>query len=206
MEKWSVHRNALIVGVLFVVLLFAMAFGCGKAHAGIYNNAGDLGEDSISFVITLLDTLGNPVVIDSTLDSAWVVVYYPNGDSAWGDAIALAQSEATVELYTNAAFGGDIRAVYRNSVANIDGSGINGTYSYDVMAKDSSLSLWTVKSGEFQVLASGDLSTSLDSLTSLYLPVTVLLDDSLGQSKQAVMAVVDDSLGGIQTGGSGGCG
>jgi len=160
--KTKENIGLVIIG-LFVLLGFLLAFTCGTAKAGIYNNSGTTAEDSICVTFFFADTLANPVVAASG-DSAWLITWYPGGEKAYRDsARIISDSRISVEnvdvLTRSMAF-----YSFQIAVATIDGGGQEGTYKYNFIAHDSSLGLTVVKEGEFQVYATADYSTWADRL------------------------------------------
>jgi hypothetical protein len=121
----------------------------------VRNNSTATSEDSLAIAFWLGDTLGQPTPIDTTgADSAWIVTYYPGGDTAFSDEIRLARVEPGIRLSVPVP-GGGVRGVqYRRKVSDIDGTGVNGVYSWVIYARDSSLKLWSPFRGTFQVYTS----------------------------------------------------
>lgn len=171
---WKWQKRWIVTGIIFLVFMWWFGFH-SDAFGGIYNNDGTLSEDSISIRFALLDTLGNPVQIDTTTDWGYVFVYYPGGDSCYSDSFIIAETDAHIEVNTSAEFT-DRWGTYKDAVANIDGGGANGTYTWTMFLRDSSLALDTWFHGEFQLLTSGDLSTTVNSINKV--GDSVLVDGS----------------------------
>lgn len=152
-----------------LVLLAAFLCVAGSAEAQIVrNNSTATSEDSLTIPFWLADSLGQPTSIDTTgADSAWIVFCYPGGDTAFSDEIRLARVEPGIRLSIPVP-GGGVRGVqYRRKVSDIDGTGVNGVYTWTIYARDSSLKLWTPFRGSFQVYVSTThtFATNQDSVS-----------------------------------------
>lgn len=128
--------------------------------AGIYNNSGTVSADSISIVFYNLTVDGEPAQLASD-DSVWVHFFYPDGTSAFDDSIAVSET-----FILEDAFRDSYMYTYRNSVDNIDGSGVDGVYSYYIVAVDRGAGIMTPVSGNFQLYQTGDLHAKFDSLAN----------------------------------------
>ncbi|MCH8992751.1 MAG: hypothetical protein IIA44_13525, partial [Acidobacteria bacterium] len=134
-----------------------------SAQAGIVNNSGTTAEDSIGIEFQLLDTLGNPVRVVSG-DSAWLFVWYPGGELAFTDSVRLTSDGKISERKLDAGSHAMAFYTYQNSIAAIDGGGIEGVYKWTLMAYDSNLALASTYNGEFQLYATADYGTWADRL------------------------------------------
>ena len=142
-----------------LVLLAVALCVAGSARAQIVRNAttGLTPADSLlPIIIQLWDSAGyNTVAIDTTLDSAYIIIHYPNGDSCYSDNFALDVSSEGGKVDLVRRYGSVIAASYTDQISNIDGIGRMGNYSYIVVARDSSLKLSNPPfgiRGTFQVL------------------------------------------------------
>lgn len=153
-----------LIPLIVVVLWFAVG-----AKAGIVRNgtSSQTGQDSLSVPLFVLDTAGNRVEFDTTADWGYIVVRYPNGVKAVSDSFTI-RGTNTPKIVKNAAeYGGFLQYCYRKQISDLDGTPINGTYSFEVTVRDSSLKLWTVvKNGEFQLYQTMTYATFNDSLTT----------------------------------------
>lgn len=149
-----------LIPLIVAVLWFAVG-----AKAGIVRNgtSSQTGQDSLSVPLFALDTAGNRVEFDTTADWGYIVTRYPNGVKAVSDSFTI-RGTNTPKIVKNAAeFGGFAQFAYRKQISDLDGTPINGTYSFEVTVRDSSLKLWTVvKNGEFQLYQTVTLSSLYD--------------------------------------------
>lgn len=157
------------LGLILIVLLWVT-----PAVAGIYNNSGTSPEDSLSVKLFVLDSLGNRVALDSTTadntvnDWGWIEVAYPDGTQAATDSFAISQRNTGKLKYTAGVYGQSATYTYRKPISDLDGGGLNGTYSYVVTVRDTSLKLGTVcKVGEFQLYTTNNISAKWDSTTQI---------------------------------------
>jgi len=150
--------------ILILVLLLPLV-----AQAGIVNNSGSGSEDYLTIPFSLLDTVGNPVAIDTTAsDGDWgvFIVYYPDGDSCYGHLFDIDPSAVSqVVLYNAAGTPENAHGRYAAQVSAIDGaSPVPGVYTYTLTLRDSSLHMFTAYRGEFQVYETADFTTFADRL------------------------------------------
>ena len=139
---------------LLVLLLMFLPPMCARA-SGIVNNTGTPGpEDSISFVINSLDSLGNP----AAADTFYVLVIGPRGDSVFSER----GINSTLTRIDSAFMGGYTTYIFKAQVSDIDGPGAIGKYSCQVVARKNSPLHRSVTVGEFQITSS-ELSDALDS-------------------------------------------
>jgi hypothetical protein len=164
---------------LMLVILGVFTF----TQAGIVRNGSTTGEDSLSVPLFVLDSIGNRAELDTAGDWGYIVSRYPNGGVADSDSFLIKGTNTAKIIKAAAQFGGFAQFAYRRPIATLDGTPTNGTYSYEVTVRDSSLKLWTVvKSGEFQLYQTRTYTDALDSLPRLAdLPtITQARLDSLG--------------------------
>lgn len=157
-----------IVIALAMLLLLPMVAGA----FGIVNNVGTTPEDSVSFIILNPDSLGQPL---GGLDSTKVLVLGPTGDSVFTETVTGVAGRVGVRSTGAGKY--DTVYYYKALVADIDGSGVPGTYSIRLMAVSNATGAWLrfSKTYEFQLTGS-DLS---DALFAIH-------DDSLGLSAGAI--------------------
>lgn len=138
-----------------LLCLIFILWPLGARSSGIVNNAGTAGaEDSISFVVNSLDSLGNPV----SADTFYVLVLGPRGDSLFSEK----GTNAALAHIDSALMGGYTTYIFKAQVSDIDGAGAVGKYTCQIMARKSSPLYRTVTVGEFQI-TSAELSDALDS-------------------------------------------
>ena len=142
----------LILLVIVAVVLGGNAFGFG-----IVNNSGSAPADSISIPFFLLDSAGNYTALASG-DSVFLYVFYPNGTLAFEDSAAFGDGS----IVTKTRHGFSVYA-YKEAVANLDGSGFEGVYSYVLTVHDKTgADLYTPHTGTFQLYATRDFDVAMD--------------------------------------------
>jgi hypothetical protein len=189
----------------FKIILAAMLIApLGLNAGGIVNNAGTSSEDSVSFIVYSLDSLGNP----TAADSFFVLVHGPNGDSVFAEAITVASPRLD-----SSQLAGFPAYAYCAAVADIDGPGRTGVYSIAIVAKRNSPLLRTPSVGSFQItgwelddmgdstgLAAVNSERAVDSLHLLIDSLSAVLD-TLRSQDDWIGGSLDDILAGL--GGSG---
>lgn len=177
--------------LIAIVLLWPCVAG-----AGIVHNSGSLGADSISMRLALLDTLGQPTKIDTTVDWGYLMVFYPGGDSCYSDSFLIAQSDAHIEIWTSAVFT-DTWFTYKEAVSALDNAGLNGVYTWQVTLRDSSLKLSTPYWGEFDLVTQGDFAIVLDSAVKNHLwdNQAIPTPTVTGQPLVTVNDITDNAIG-----------
>lgn len=161
------------VFILSAAVLILLTFsGYGGA---IVNNSGQSSEDSVSFSLYALDSLGNP----AAADSFFVAVAGPSGDSVFAEAVTTSSARVDSIMIT-----GMPLYIYRAAVADIDGAGLPGSYHISIAARSTTLSLTTPVTGSFQVVGweLDDLGDTV-GLTNEYAAAAL---DSLGQCLEAL--------------------
>ena len=142
-----------------ILLLFCLLL-TSNISAGIVNNSGTAGADSLTFQFYLLDSLGSLTDIAST-DSIGIITFYPEGAVAFSTLLLGNNSNIITQSQTNI---GSCYS-YGVAVADIDGgSPSQGNYSWILSVKDISLGLTTGHTGTFQLYTSADYNTRLDNL------------------------------------------
>jgi len=173
--------------ILFILTLMLVA---NSASANIVNNTGSTAADSISPSFFLLDSSGHNLVDLAAGDSLFIHVYLPNGAIAYEDSVLGNSSLIT----TTGSFNFETYS-WKLSVANIDGAGRDGLYSYIVNIWDISLDLLTPFRGEFQLYQTRDYNTAIDSLLTVI--VKILDSTSLKWVRPTVAGrTLDISAGG----------
>lgn len=146
-------------------LIAAVLLLTASAQAGIVNNSGSLGADSISVPLWVVDSIGDRVAFDTTADWGYIEVFFPGGDTAATDSFTIRGTNTVKITKRPAKYGGFAQFSYRRPVASLDGDGTPGVYSYTVTVRDSSLALWTVcRNGEFQLYETNDINNTFDQL------------------------------------------
>lgn len=151
-----------------IPIVVAVLYLTVGVKAGIVRNAtsSQNGQDSISVPFALLDTLGNPVAVDSAQDWGCMITYYPNGTEAVVDSFLLDASTNAQVRYNTARFRGLQTWYYRRQISDLDGTPVNGTYSYQFILRDSSLHMFTIYRGEFQIYQTMTFASVNDSITT----------------------------------------
>jgi len=191
------RSKRIIRPILFGILLLLAAWTIRSEGAGIYNNSGTSGGDSISVGFYALDSTGNVVAMASG-DSVFFYTFFPDGSIASEDSAA--HNGAKITAKTRHGF-----TIYswKDAVADIDGgTATEGVYSYLLIVKDNTgAALETAHRGSFQVYAGADFDAVLDTTRLSYDSLLVILDslnaviDSLNNS--ATVAEIMDSILGI---------
>ncbi len=179
--------------VCLALLLALIPIG---ASANIYNNSGTNQADSISITFFALDSAGNAGVNLVANDSLYFVTFYPDGTIAFRDTVAFNNA-----LIDTVKFSGDIYYNWHMAVADIDGSGVDGVYSYILAVHDNtSAALVTPHRGTFQVYQTSDYNVWADRLTDSLQGVIdsiqsqddwVAQQDSLLAALDSIYAILD---------------
>lgn len=151
---------------ILAILLTALAVWTASAEAGIVHNnvLGALYEDWVTIPFQILDESGKPLVAASG-DKLSVIFWYPDGDSAFAESNVSITTSPRITDETPSMGGGTIGLyTYTAKVAEIDGTGENGTYKYTMVVLDSSSALNSTYSGEFQLYENNWFSVLMDSL------------------------------------------
>jgi len=135
-----------------------------SATAGIVSNQSSTSEDSICISFQPLDSLGGPVEMVSN-DSLYLTVFYPGGELCYKDSMSSSNSRISSVVWED--WDGAPIYSFRESVAEIDGVGLDGVYKYHLVVDDADLELATVWSGEFQLCSSGKLDVTLDRVAAI---------------------------------------
>lgn len=154
---------------------------------GIVNNSGSTAADSQSVPFYLLDSAGN-MTATTTNDSMFLVVFYPSGAEAFRDTVAHGSS-----LITSVTVAGYTVYNWKMAIADIDGSGKDGLYSYIIFAKDhTGAALATPHKGYFQLYQSYDYNVwagrIIDSLQAI---IDTLQNQDDWVAQQAEVANLD---------------
>jgi hypothetical protein len=138
--------------ILFTILMLAIA-ASGWSY-GIVNNSGSLSADSLNIPFYLLDSAGNATTLADG-DSIFIVVWYPDGTLAKRDSGAYNDGDITSSVN-----GGKTFYNWQMAVADYDGTGTNGVYSYEFSIHDkTSANLWTSATGHFQLFKDNDIDS-----------------------------------------------
>ncbi len=169
--------------VLILTMLLLIPFCFKSFCTPVVNNSGSSGEDTLTFNILNLLPSGNPAV---KLDSAYFTVFKSNTNNIIFRDSSTGVSMTGVDSFV---IGGDVVYYFHRAVADIDGAGVDGIYSYNFLSVYDDSSMRTPTLGQFQIVGwelddIGDsaglaASNSLKSLDSLHL----LID--------SIMAIID---------------
>lgn len=141
--------------LLFLILLPIVA------NANIVNNSGTTPADSISIPFYALDSTGDVTVMASG-DYVILTVFYPSGAEAYQDSIAYDNAKITSSAIDAAGYNGTMYS-YKAPVADIDGTPVQGLYSYVLLVVDeSSAAIGTPHRGHFNLLTETDFNTSVE--------------------------------------------
>jgi len=184
-------KIVLIVTILLLVPLCFKSFG-----TPIVNNSGNSSEDTLTFNILNLLPSGNPA---EKLDSAYFTVFKSNSND-----IIFRDSSSGVGMTGVDSFviGGDVVYYFHQAVANIDGAGAVGLYSYNFLSVYDDSSMRTPTLGQFQItgwelddigdsagLAANGIDKSLDSLHLMIDSLMAILDTLQNQDDWVGRAV-----------------
>lgn len=149
-----------IFSLLLIVLLPVVA------KSQIVNNSGTTAADSLSVPFYLLDSAGN-MTATAANDSLFLVVFYPSGAESFRDTVAHGNS-----LITTVTVAGYSVYSWKMAIADIDGTGKDGLYSYLIWVKDhTGAALATPHKGYFQLYQANDYNVwatrIIDSLQAI---------------------------------------
>jgi len=148
--------------LLLVITMMLLASNVMGAY-GIVNNSGTTPADSISIPFFALDTVGNVVAMASG-DSVFFNVYYPSGGLAYRDSLAYNGTKITSQTVSDYT-----EYTWKEAIADIDGTPVNGVYSYHLMVNDQTgADLATAHTGTFQLITETDYHTSMAQLTDIF--------------------------------------
>ncbi len=166
--------------ILFMVLMHSVSWGYG-----IVTNSAT--RDTIGINCNPLDSLGNPINLVAG-DSLWLIVFFPGGVVAYLDS---ADWTGAPILRLGAPNTPCSSYIWSDQIADIDGAGVDGLYTYHLLVNDASLSLNTQYKGHFQIINS-TLEGLLDSAAFAQKAVDSLADvlDSL----ETISVWLQDSL------------
>ncbi|RME22685.1 MAG: hypothetical protein D6800_10755, partial [Candidatus Zixiibacteriota bacterium] len=144
---------------LLLCCLLTLALFTPLRADGIVNNTGNTAADSLSIPFILLDSTGNYTALASG-DSVFLVVFYPNGTIAFEDSAAFGDTH----IVTSTRHGFSVYA-YKRAVAELDGVGVDGVYSYLLTVHDrTAADLFTPRLGTFQLYTARDFNAAMDNL------------------------------------------
>lgn len=163
---------------------FALMVLAISANAQIVNNAGSTAADSQAVAFWVLDSAGN-MTTTTTNDSLHLVVFYPSGAVAFEDTVAHGNS-----LISSVSSAGYTVYSWKMAIADIDGGGKDGLYSYIVWVDDNnSANLGTPFRGYFQLYQANDYnvwaSRIIDSLQAV-IDTLQLHDNWVAQQTEVV--------------------
>lgn len=145
--------------LLIIMILWFLPI---SSKAGIFNNSGNTGADSLTIPFTVYDSTGSQTPLNSG-DSVFLVVFYPNGTKAFEDSGAY--NDNNIVSFSRH---GLSWYAYKEAVADLDGSGMDGVYAYTLTVKDlTSSDLTSSFSGQFQLYQSFDYHTTLDRIKEI---------------------------------------
>jgi len=130
---------------------------------GIVNNSGSTPADSISIPFFALDSVGNSVAL-TTNDSVFFNVYYPSGALAYRDSLAYNGTKVISQTFSDYT-----QYTWKEAIADIDGTPVNGVYSYHLVVNDQTgAALATHHTGTFQLITETDFHTTMAQLTDIF--------------------------------------
>lgn len=134
--------------LLFLVIFVAL-FSVNQQSiksAALVNNVGTTSQDSLVFNILNLAPSGNPA---KKLDSAYFAVFKSNTNDVIFRDSGLGVAMTGVDSFV---IGGDVCYYYHRAVADIDGAGANGIYSYNFLSVYGDSTARTPTLGSFHIL------------------------------------------------------
>jgi hypothetical protein len=170
-----------------IIILFLLFTTVGNVSGfGIVNNSGSLPSDSLSIPFYALDSVGNMTSIENG-DSVYLVVYYPSGALAFQDSSAYNGSKITSYVRHGYSW-----YSWKEAIADIDGTPVNGLYSYILTVKDlTSASIVTPHSGFFQLTTESDFYKSMEYLKDI---IDSIQSHDNWIAKENSIQVLDDSI------------
>ncbi len=138
-----------------ILILLAMSVSGGTAFGQVVNNSGNTAADSLSLPFYMLDSGGYNTVLIATTDTIFLIVFRPNGVIAFEDSIP----QGNARISDNNVSTDVGQYALKLAVADIDGAGADGVFSYTIIADDESLDLQTAVRGTFQLYQSSDYNT-----------------------------------------------
>ena len=173
----TARRWAVIVASVALSLLPG-----GNAGGGaIVNNEGNTGEDSVTVSVINWDSAGcSPI----SADSFWVVIF----KSAVDAPIFIDSGTTSMTGLDTVRAAGATAYYYHRAIADIDGDGVPGCYSGEVIAKNTTMGLFSSAAFEFQVVG-----WELDDLGDSAAFAATLFDSLLakGELLDSVYALLD---------------
>ena len=148
--------------ILLLLMMMFLASNVMGAY-GIVNNTGTTPADSISIPYFALDSAGNSVAL-TTNDSVFFNVYYPSGALAYRDSLAYNGTKVTSQTFSDYT-----QYTWKEAIADIDGTPVNGVYSYHLVVNDQTgAALATHHTGTFQLITETDFHTTMAQLTDIF--------------------------------------
>lgn len=145
-----------------LLIIFLLGLLPVSPRAGIFNNSGNTSSDSLAIPFVLFDSTGSQTALANG-DSLFLVVFYPNGTKAYEDSGAY--NDNNIVSFTRH---GLSWYVYKEAVAVLDGSGMDGVYAYTLTVKDlTSSDLTSSFSGQFQLYQAYDFHTEFSRLKEI---------------------------------------
>jgi len=158
-------------GLFLLVITFFIVSSAWGSY-GIVDNSAT--RDTLTIICNPLDSMGNPTNLVAG-DSLWLTVFFPGGAAAYRDSSDWNDGQI---LRLGTPNGPCSSYVWMDQIADIDGAGVDGVYTYHLVVYDkTSAALKTQYTGNFQVVTS-PLDMSLDS--AIFDPATdsVIVDVS----------------------------
>ncbi len=191
--------------VLILTMLLLIPFCLKSFGTPVVNNSGSSSEDTLTFNILNLLPSGNPA---EKLDSAYFTVFKSNTNDIIFRDSSTGVSMTGVDSFV---IGGDVVYYFHRAVADIDGAGAFGTYSYNFLSMYDDSSMRTPTLGQFQIvgwelddigdsagLAASNSLKSLDSLHLLIDSIMAILDTLQNQDDW-----ISNEISGLSGGGGG---
>ncbi len=133
-------------GAFAIALFLSLFFLAWEGKSVIVNNsaAAPTSEDSLSFIIYALDSLGNA----TTADSLFVLVVNPDGVIVYKDSLPISDSRITATSIRGKQF-----YTFCEQVSVLDGGGIEGNYAVTFLMKNNTQALLTPNTFSFQIIS-----------------------------------------------------
>jgi len=174
-------KASFVLGCMVLLSLMVLTTASVAHSAGIVNNAGDTSEDSVVVSVVNWDSTGcSPI----SADSFWVAVL-----KSESNGFVFKDSGTTdMEGVDTVVIAGRTVYYYHRAVADIDGDGNNGVYEGELIAKNSSLGLYSCARFSFQVVG-----WDLDAMGDSAALAARLCDSAVikGAIVDSLMAVLD---------------
>lgn len=127
------------------LIVFSVGAAVNSEATAIVNNVGNSGEDSLSVAVVNWDSAG---CVPISADSFWVCVFR----SDVNNAVFIDSGTTTMTGMDTVRVAGKTVYYFHRAVSDIDGGGAHGHYTGRLLAKNSTLGLYSVADFSFQVV------------------------------------------------------